>query len=58
MTDLPSIEPEFTTSEDAAAYDAGFRAKVERATASEGPGIPHGQVMVKMQAIIEHAARK
>lgn len=58
MTDLTPIESEFATSEDAAAHDAWFRAKVERAMASTGPGIPHDQVMAEMQAIIERAKRR
>ena len=57
MADLTPIESEFATSEDAAAYDAWFRAKVERAMASSAPGIPHDQVMAEMRAIIERAER-
>ena len=52
------IEPEFASSEDAAAYDAWFRAKVERAMASTEPGIPHDVVMAEMQAIIERARHR
>ena len=58
MVDLTPIESEFATSEDAAAHDAWFRAKVERAMASEAPGIPHDQVMVETRAIIERARRR
>lgn len=57
MAELTPIESEFATSEDAEAYDAWFRAKVERAMASEGPGIPHDQVMAEMRIIIERAKR-
>ncbi len=53
MAHLTSIESEFATSEDAAAYDAWFRAKVERAMTSDKPSIPHDQVMAMAQAIIE-----
>lgn len=53
VTDLTPIESEFATSEDAAAHDAWFRAKVERAMASKGPGIPHDQVMAMARAIID-----
>ncbi|RYF13476.1 MAG: stability determinant [Oxalobacteraceae bacterium] len=52
MTDLSPIESEFATSEDAAAHDAWFRAKVEQAMASTKPGIPHDQVMAMARAII------
>lgn len=58
MTRLTPIESEFATSEDAEAHDAWFRAKVEKAMASKGPGIPHDQVMAKMQAIIERAKQR
>jgi hypothetical protein len=58
MANLTPIESEFATSEDAAAHDAWFRAKVERAIASTSPSIPHDQVMAKMQAIIERAKRR
>jgi hypothetical protein len=52
------IEPEFASSEDAAAYDAWFRAKVERAMALTEPGIPHDVVMAEMQAIIDRAEHR
>jgi len=52
------IESEFATIEDAAAYDAWFRAKVERAMASKEPSIPHEIVMAEMQAIIERARHR
>jgi hypothetical protein len=58
MTDLTPIESEFATSEDAAAHDAWFRAKVERAMASTAPKIPHDEVMAGMWAIIERAKAK
>jgi len=53
MADLPSVESEFATSEEAAAHDAWFRAKVERAMASTAPKIPHDEVMAGMRAIID-----
>jgi hypothetical protein len=53
MTKLSPIESEFATTEDAEAYDAWFRAKVEKAMASKEPGIPHDQVRAEMQAIID-----
>ena len=58
MTELSPIESEFATSEDAAAHDAWFRAKVERAMASKEPGIPHDQVMAEMQVIIDRAKHR
>ncbi len=53
MPALTPIESEFATSEDAAAYDAWFRAKVERAMASDKPNISHDQVMAMAQAILD-----
>lgn len=53
MTDLTPIGSEFATSEDAVAYDAWFRAKVERAMASTAPKIPHNEVMAEACRIID-----
>lgn len=53
MTKLTPIESEFATTEEAEAYDAWLRAKVEMAMASTEPGIPHDEVMAEMQAIID-----
>lgn len=53
MAKLSPIESEFATTEEAEAYDAWFRAKVEKAMNSKEPGIPHDQVMAEMQAILD-----
>lgn len=53
MARLTPIGSEFATSEDAAAYDAWFRDKVERAMASDKPSIPHAEVMAMAQAIFD-----
>lgn len=53
VAQLTPIESEFATSEDAAAYDAWFRAKVERAMASDTPSVPHAEVMAMAQAILD-----
>jgi hypothetical protein len=53
MPELTRIGSEFPTSEDAATHDAWFRAKVERALASDRPRIPHDQAMAAAQAIID-----
>lgn len=58
MPDLTSIDSEFAAGENAAAYDAWFRAKVERAMASTEPGIPHETVMAEMQAIIDRVEHR
>lgn len=51
MARCDPIVSEFASSEDEAAYDAWFRAKVERAIASGKPLVPHDQVMAMAQAI-------
>ncbi len=53
MAKLSPIESEFETTEEADAYDAWFRAKVEKAMISTESGIPHDQVMAMVQEIIE-----
>ena len=58
MAKLSPIESEFATTEEAEAYDAWFRAKVEKAMASTEPGIPHDVVMAEMQAIIDRAEHR
>lgn len=58
MTDLTPIESNLSTSQESAAYDAWFRAKVERAMASTEPGIPHDIVMAEMQAILDRAEHR
>ncbi|NIJ15154.1 stability determinant [Sphingobium vermicomposti] len=52
MTKLTPIESEFATTEEAEAYDAWFRAKVEARLADTAPGIPHEEVMAELWAII------
>ena len=53
MAKLSPIESEFETTEEAEAYDAWFRAKVEKAMTSTESSIPHDQVMAMVQEIIE-----
>jgi hypothetical protein len=53
MPDKMNLPPNLSHGEDAAAYDAWFRAKVEKAMTSTEPGIPHDQVMAMMEEIIE-----
>lgn len=53
MPALSPIESEFASTEEAEAYDAWFRAKVQEALDDPGPDIPHDQVMAEMQAIID-----
>lgn len=53
MTELTPIESEFATTEEAEAYDAWLRARVEARLASKAPGIPHAEVMAQIQRIID-----
>lgn len=53
MPALDPMESGFASTEEAEAYDAWFRAKVERSLANPGPGIPHDEVMARMKAIID-----
>ena len=50
---LDPIVCEFETEEDAAAYDLWFRAQLEEALASDGPLIPHEQILAETRAILE-----
>ncbi len=55
MAKLDPIVSEFETTQDAEAYDAWFRAKVQASLDNPGPGIPHDEVMARMRAIIKKA---
>lgn len=58
MNKLSPIVSEFETEEEAAAYDAWLRAKVEAAIADTRPMIPHDQVMAEMETIIESKRKR
>jgi len=58
MSKLSPIESEFASTEEAEAYDAWFRAKVQAAIDCKEPGIPHDQVMAQMKALIERKRRR
>lgn len=53
MPALSHIESEFASTEEAEAYDAWFRAKVEKSLADPRPPLPHEQVMAEMKALID-----
>ena len=57
MGRLDPIISEFETEEQAAAYDAWFRAQVEEALAEKGPGIPHAEAMARIRKTIEERSR-
>jgi len=45
MIKYTPIESEFNDSDEEAAYDAWFRARVERSLADPRPSIPHAEAM-------------
>lgn len=51
-TPLDPLVSEFETQEQADSYDLWFRAKVQAAMDDPRPGIPHDQVMARMDARI------
>ncbi|AQR60481.1 stability determinant [Brevundimonas sp. LM2] len=53
MPALSPIESEFASTEEAAAHDAWFRAKVQEALDDPSEPIPHDQVMAELQSIID-----
>ncbi len=52
-TQLSPIVSEFETEEQAASYDAWFRAKVTASLEDPRPSIPHDVVMSEMRELIE-----
>jgi hypothetical protein len=52
-TPLSPIESEFTTTEEAEAYDRWFRAKVQESLDDPRPNIPHDVVMAEMRQLLE-----
>lgn len=52
-TQLSPIVSEFETEEQAASYDAWFRAKVKTSLEDPRPSIPHDVVMAEMRELIE-----
>lgn len=49
---LEPITAEFDTAEEAASYDAWFRAKVQQAIDSKEPCIEHDDLVAEMDALI------
>lgn len=52
-TVLSPIESEFSTPEEAQAYDRWFRVQVEASIADVSQSIPHDQVMAEMRSLLE-----
>ena len=55
--ELFPIESEFTSTEEAEAYDRWFRAKVKASLDDQHPSSPHDEVMGKLRDIIESKLR-
>ena len=58
MNEQPRIESEFDTPEEAAAYDAWFRAKVEASLADPRPTVSHEEAMARARAVIDRHRRR
>ncbi|MDD5057546.1 MAG: hypothetical protein PHQ60_06715 [Sideroxydans sp.] len=50
---LSPIESEFQTTDEAAAYERWFRAKVQKSLDDPRPNIPHDQVMAEMRQLLD-----
>ena len=57
MPALSPIESEFALTEEAEAYDRWFRTKVEARLKNPGVGVPHDEVMARIDALIESKRR-
>ncbi len=53
MNALSPIVSEFASEEEAAAYDAWLRAKVEASLADPRPPVPHDEAMARIRAFIK-----
>lgn len=52
MPALSPIESEFASTEEAEAYDAWFRAKVQEALDDTRPDVPHDEAVARVKAKI------
>ena len=53
MPSLSPIESEFTSTEEAEAYDAWFHAKVESVLANLSPDISHQEAVSRIDAVLD-----
>ena len=61
MTESKKLDPiisEFATQEEADAYDAWFRKKVQDALDDPGELIPHDEAMARVRATIDRVSKK
>jgi hypothetical protein len=57
MNENSSVKSDFATPEEAAAYDAWFRAKVEASLADDRPTVSHEEAMRRARAVIDRHRR-
>lgn len=55
---LSPIESEFTTADEAQAYERWFRAQVQASLDDPRPSVPHDQVMAEIDQVIAEAERQ
>jgi hypothetical protein len=55
---LDPIISEFETQEEADAYDAWFRQKVQAGIDDPRPRVPHDEAMARLKATIDRAAKR
>jgi hypothetical protein len=55
MANLSPLVSEFSTTEEAEAYDRWFRAQVRASLDDPRPSVPHDQAMARIRATIEAA---
>lgn len=55
---LSPIESEFTTADEAQAYERWFRAQVQASLDDPRPSVPHDQVMAELDQVIAEAERQ
>lgn len=55
MNEYSPLISEFGSAEEEAAYEAWFRAKVQKSLDDDRPGIPHAEAMARVRATLERA---
>lgn len=58
MNEPAPIKSDFATAEEAAAYDAWFKAKVEASLADDRPPVSHEEAMARARAVIDRHRRR
>jgi len=58
MAELSPLVSDFATTEEVAAHDRWFRAKMRASLADPRPGVPHDAAMTRVRATIAAARQK